>query len=113
MDSRPCAAVNAIRWTLDRGVTRGDAMRYLGSAGMGLAVSGGVFGRAAQALANTPKRGGQIRVAGISSSTADTLDPARRTLSTDYEHCQMFDNGLTSAGRQPHAAAGAGRDDRE
>jgi peptide/nickel transport system substrate-binding protein len=55
---------------------------------MALAVSGGVFNRAAQALANTPKRGGHILVAGLSSSTADTLDPARRTR-------QMFYNGLT------------------
>lgn len=55
---------------------------------MAPAVSGGVFNRAAKALANTPKRGGHIRVAGLSSSAVDTLDPARRTR-------QMIYNGLT------------------
>jgi peptide/nickel transport system substrate-binding protein len=95
MDSNPCAAVNAIRWMLERGATRRDAMRFLTNAGMGLAASGGVFSRASRALAEAPKRGGHIRVAGFSSSTADTLDPARQTLSTDYERCQMFYNGLT------------------
>ena len=47
------------------------------------------------ALAETPKRGGHIRVASYSSSTADTVDPARQTLSTDYLRCLMFYNGLT------------------
>lgn len=42
-----------------------------------------------------PRHGGQIRVATMSSSTADTLDPAKGALSTDYVRHHMFYNGLT------------------
>lgn len=45
--------------------------------------------------AGTPKHGGRIRVASISSSTADTLDPAKGALSTDYARHYMIYNGLT------------------
>jgi peptide/nickel transport system substrate-binding protein len=42
-----------------------------------------------------PRRGGRIRVATHSSSTADTLDPAKGSLSTDYtRHCMLY-SGLT------------------
>src|SRR3546814_1539272 len=37
----------------------------------------------------------RIRVAGSSSSTADTLDPAKGSSSTDYVRHYMFYNGLT------------------
>jgi peptide/nickel transport system substrate-binding protein len=42
-----------------------------------------------------PKRGGRIRVASLSSSTADTLDPAKGALSTDYVRHYMLYSGLT------------------
>ena len=51
-------------------------------------------GVAAQPV-ETPRRGGSIRVAGNSSSNADTLDPARQSLSTDYVRGAMFFDGLT------------------
>jgi peptide/nickel transport system substrate-binding protein len=54
-----------------------------------------VVSRAARALADAPKRGGHVRVAGFSTSTADTSGLARLTLSADYESCQMFYSGLT------------------
>ncbi|MFH7416983.1 ABC transporter substrate-binding protein, partial [Pseudomonas syringae pv. tagetis] len=41
------------------------------------------------------KPGRRIRVAGISSSTAETLDPAKGAQSTDYVRHIMFYNGLT------------------
>src|SRR5579871_1724190 len=81
---------------LRRGATRREVMGWLGSAGLGLAAAGTIATNATRALADTPKRGGQIRVAGYSSSTADTLDPAKQTLSTDYVRCNMFYNGLTT-----------------
>lgn len=46
--------------------------------------------------ATGPKRGGRVTIATQSSSTADTLDPARGALSTDYIRAHMFYNGLTS-----------------
>lgn len=42
-----------------------------------------------------PRRGGRIRVASVSSSTADTLDPAKGALSTDYSRHYMIYSGLT------------------
>jgi peptide/nickel transport system substrate-binding protein len=37
-----------------------------------------------------------LRVAGSGTSTADTVDPAKQSFSTDYARCNMFYNGLTS-----------------
>jgi peptide/nickel transport system substrate-binding protein len=42
-----------------------------------------------------PRRGGRIRVASLSSSNADTLDPARGALSTDYARHFSIYSGLT------------------
>lgn len=42
-----------------------------------------------------PKRGGRIRVASTSSSTSDTLDPAKGSTSTDYARHYMIYSGLT------------------
>jgi peptide/nickel transport system substrate-binding protein len=47
------------------------------------------------AAAAAPRRGGGIRVATISSSTADTLDPAKGALSTDHVRHFMVYSGLT------------------
>jgi len=85
-----------VRNMLRHGATRRQAIGWLARAGIGVAAAGPLVMRAATALAETPKRGGQIRVAGYSSSTADTLDPAKQTLSTDYARCNMFYNGLTT-----------------
>lgn len=81
---------------LRRGASRREILGWLGAGGLGLAAGGGVLGMAERALAATPKKGGKIRVAGNSSSTADTVDPAKQSLSTDYSRCFMFYNGLTS-----------------
>lgn len=80
---------------LRRGAGRRELLRYLGAAGMGAGVAAGVLGRAGTALAQTPRRGGSLRVASQSSSTADTLDPTRGTNTTDYARAFMFYNGLT------------------
>jgi peptide/nickel transport system substrate-binding protein len=74
-----------------------------GAAGLGASLglvgcgpSGGEPVPAKQARpAGPPRRGGRIRVAGISSSTADTLDPAKGALSTDYVRHNMLYSGLT------------------
>jgi peptide/nickel transport system substrate-binding protein len=50
---------------------------------------------ASGASAGQPRRGGRIRVASISSSTSDTLDPAKGALSTDYVRHFMLYSGLT------------------
>jgi peptide/nickel transport system substrate-binding protein len=86
---------------LNRGMSRRDALRMLGVAGVAAAGAGSLFGAAGHVFADEAqapekgKPGGRIRVAGISSSTADTLDPAKGALSTDYVRHFMFYNGLT------------------
>lgn len=62
----------------------------LGLMAGGALAAGGMRG----ARAETPKRGGRLRASGTSTSTADTLDPAKQSYSTDYARCNMFYNGL-------------------
>jgi peptide/nickel transport system substrate-binding protein len=56
--------------------------------------------------------GGALKAAGWSSSTADTLDPAKASLSTDYVRCCAFYNRLTFLDKGG-AADGTCRSDRE
>ena len=77
------------------GASRRDLLALLGALGIGSAMGGSIIGSATTAHAQTPKKGGKIRVAGFGSSTADTLDPAKQSYSTDYCRCTMFYNGLT------------------
>ena len=80
---------------LRRGASRRDVLHGLTAAGLSLGMASGAFGTASRALAQTPKRGGTLRVAGSVSSTADTADPALFANSTDYSRGFMFYNGLT------------------
>lgn len=82
---------NAIR----RGASRRELLHMLLAGGVGLAAGGTILGRAGAAYAATPVSGGSIKAAGWSSSTADTLDPAKASLSTDYVRICSFYNRLT------------------
>ena len=77
------------------GASRRSAAAACGSRPCRRALAALLIGAASSALAQTPKKGGKIRVAGFGSSTADTLDPAKQSYSTDYCRCTMFYNGLT------------------
>ena len=78
-----------------RGASRRELMKLL--LGGGVAASAGltILGRAGAALAAEPKSGGALKAAGYSASNADTLDPAKASLSTDYVRCCAFYNRLT------------------
>ncbi|MDT3721665.1 ABC transporter substrate-binding protein [Pseudomonas oryzihabitans] len=86
---------------LHRGLSRRDALRLLGAAGLMATGVGSLLGRDGQAFAAedavsaTPRRGGKVRAAAAGSSTADTLDPARGAFSGDYTRQYFFYNGLT------------------
>ena len=88
-------ATRLIEAMLRGGAGRRDALRWLASAGMGAALAGGVVLRAGEAVAQTPRKGGSLRVATQSASTADTLDPGRGSQTTDYDRAFIFYNGLT------------------
>ncbi|MBK1624123.1 ABC transporter substrate-binding protein [Afifella marina] len=78
-----------------RGASRRDLLRLLAASGVAMAAGSAIMTRATAAFAATPKKGGSITAAGWSSSTADTLDPAKASLSTDYVRCCSFYNRLT------------------
>lgn len=77
------------------GATRRDLLRMFMAGGISLAAGGTILGRASRAMAATPVKGGHLKAAGWSSSTSDTLDPAKASLSTDYVRCCAIYNRLT------------------
>ncbi|WP_322019387.1 ABC transporter substrate-binding protein [Paraburkholderia tropica] len=78
------------------GINRRDMLRILTAGGAAMA-GGGWIGTAARAFAApAPKKGGAIRVAYDTSSTADTLDPAKASTGSDYIRCFTFYSSLTS-----------------
>jgi peptide/nickel transport system substrate-binding protein len=85
----------------DMGISRRNALKGLGALGLMTAAPFGLLGTVESAYAAsgqeaTPIRGGKIRVAGSSVSTADTLDPIKGSYSVDYSRHNMFYNGLTA-----------------
>ncbi|MBK1699156.1 ABC transporter substrate-binding protein [Rhodovibrio salinarum] len=80
---------------LRRGASRRELLQMLLAGGIGATVGGTLIGRASRVLAAEPKHGGSLRAAGWSSSTADTLDPAKAQLSTDYVRICSIYNRLT------------------
>jgi peptide/nickel transport system substrate-binding protein len=79
-----------------RGVTRRDVMKTLLAGGMLASTAGGLLTHTGAAFAQTPKKGGKIRVAVGAGSTADTLDPAKGGSIADYVRHFMFYNRLTA-----------------
>lgn len=84
---------------MQHGMSRRDALKTFGMAGLFAAGTGGLLasglGHAAGNALETPKRGGRIRVAAHSASTSDTLDPAKGATAIDYVRHAMFYNALT------------------
>jgi peptide/nickel transport system substrate-binding protein len=80
-----------------QGVSRRQVLRGMMTSGLVAAGSGVLVPGSSLAFADTAKgaRGGKIKVASQSGSTADTLDPAKGSGSTDYTRQYMFYNGLT------------------
>ncbi|GLR88564.1 ABC transporter substrate-binding protein [Bradyrhizobium iriomotense] len=77
------------------GASRRDLLKLMLASGVALTAASAIVGRASEAVAATPVKGGALKAAGWSSSTADTLDPAKASLSTDYVRCCSFYNRLT------------------
>ncbi|KRD56160.1 MULTISPECIES: ABC transporter substrate-binding protein [Acidovorax] len=82
--------------SLKRGATRRDVLAMLTACGMQATVAGSMAGLATSAHAQTPRRGGRIRVAGATAAATDTLDPAKQSNQTDYSRGNMLYNGLTA-----------------
>jgi len=82
--------------SLKRGATRRDVLTMLTAGGMQAMLAGSLASTAITAHAQTPRKGGRIRVAGSTAAATDTLDPAKQSNQTDYSRCNMVYNGLTS-----------------
>jgi len=82
--------------SLRRGATRRDILSMLMAGGMQATLAGGLATAALSAHADTPRKGGRIRVAGATAAATDTLDPAKQSNQTDYSRGTMLYNGLTS-----------------
>ncbi|SOY46078.1 ABC transporter substrate-binding protein [Cupriavidus taiwanensis] len=91
---------------LKRGATRRDVLKMLLAGGMQATLAASLAGAAVGAHAQTPRRGGRIRVAVGTAAASDTLDPAKQSNQSDYVRCNMVYNGLTSLDRSltPRAA---------
>ncbi|HUG23647.1 ABC transporter substrate-binding protein [Piscinibacter sp.] len=81
---------------LQRGASRRDVLAMLMAGGMQATLAGGLATTALSVHAQTPKRGGKLRVAGATAAATDTLDPAKQSNHTDYSRGNMLYNGLTS-----------------
>jgi peptide/nickel transport system substrate-binding protein len=90
-----CSDEAMVESAIRSGASRRDLLKLMLAGGVALTAANVIFGRASQAVAATPVKGGTLKAAGWSSSTADTLDPAKASLSTDYVRCCSFYNRLT------------------
>ena len=86
---------NRILDALKRGANRRDVLAMLAAGGMQAALAGSIASAVASAHAQTPRKGGRIKVAGSTAAVSDTLDPAKQSNGTDYVRGFMFYNGLT------------------
>lgn len=80
--------------SLKRGASRRDVLKMLMAGGMQATLAGSLAGTAMSVYAQTPRRGGRIRVAAATAAATDTLDPAKQSNQSDYVRCNMVYNGL-------------------
>ncbi len=79
---------------LKSGASRRQAMMMLMAAGAGLGLAGNAVTAIGKAVADTPKRGGNIRFAWAQHGPADTFDPILFTNSIDYARGRLTYNNL-------------------
>ncbi len=84
-----------VEQAIRRGASRRELLQMMLAGGVAMTSGAALLGRAEAAVAATPVHGGALRAAGWSASTADTLDPAKASLSTDYVRCCALYNRLT------------------
>ncbi len=79
---------------INRGATRRDAIKMMVAAGMTAATAGGIVTAATEAIAATPKKGGNLRAAFSLHGPDDTLNPIALTSNADYSRARAHYNNL-------------------
>jgi len=79
-------------------MSRRDFAKSAVGMGVTLSVAGTVLGVAGPSIAQSPKRGGRMKVAFKTGSPKDTADPARSGHAGDHARMFQLYNGLTSTG---------------
>src|SRR5436190_18820147 len=64
---------------LHRGASRLDVLAMLTAGGMQAVLAGSIAGVATSVHAQTPRKGGRIKVSGATAAVSDTLDPAKQS----------------------------------
>ena len=80
---------------LQHGARRRDLLAMFAAGGMQAALAATLATTALTAHAQTPRKGGKLRVAGATAAATDTLDPGKQSNHTDYSRGHMVYNGLT------------------
>jgi peptide/nickel transport system substrate-binding protein len=84
-----------VETAIRRGASRRELLHMMLMGGVAATAGSAILGRATAAVAAEPVRGGFVKAAGFSASTADTLDPAKASNATDYVRCSALYNRLT------------------
>ncbi|MBZ9764970.1 ABC transporter substrate-binding protein [Mesorhizobium sp. CA8] len=87
-----------VEQAIAQGATRRDLLRLMMLGGAAAAMGTGIFSQATRAFAETPVRGGSLKAAAAVTSTAETLDPAKSGMVTDFVRCCALYNRLTILG---------------
>ena len=90
----PSADREFVEDALRKGATRRDVMGWLMAMGATIGAAGSIVSSASEALAATPKKGGQVRMAWDQHGPGDTLDPAGYLNTLDYARGRMMYNSL-------------------
>ena len=85
---------DAVKAALRSGATRREVMGWLTASGATIGMAGSIVTGASDALAATPKKGGNLRFAWDLHGPSDTLDPILFTSSLDYTRGRVHYNNL-------------------
>ncbi|MCP5080537.1 MAG: ABC transporter substrate-binding protein [Alphaproteobacteria bacterium] len=83
-----------VKFALQHGATRREVMGWLMASGATVAAAGSIVTGAGEAIAATPKKGGNLLYAASLHGPADTLDPIIFTSGIDYQRGRLHYNGL-------------------
>ena len=84
---------NLVR-AVQKGMTRREALTWMGAAGVIAATAGQLFTQAGEVVAMTPKKGGSVRMASNLHGPDDQLDPPLFTSTIDYTRGRATYNSL-------------------